>query len=423
MTLNESLEITNAVNETIINATVTKDDIFLNTIAQGIGFDSSSSLVYWVVMGSLFLMIYLLTGRIKKIGVRILTSLSPVFISDGLLPIVFPNRFEGFGTYVFELPFGTYTSPFFYKTLTSIEYILHYKFFTHASNVISTYSESAVIDESSISLKILVLFYSFIDTIWQIFLFVSGFYLFFTMIENHYRGNNKANHVLKDLVLTLAPFKLLIALILGIVPNAFMAMIMSNPFHEYSKALDYLNNGIYFISNATNFDLLYVLVIGAFCYIMVFMFVYIITHLVAGIYMSSSLSGGLQDMSANYPLYAGIITTVYSLIYIMHPDYQWTYIFFMLIAWFLVKKGFDKFVSEAKTKNNKYKFENEQAELLADKVISRIGNKSLNNDGHATYNSIDKTTYHKNYDNSRSSYLLPFILSMIFFIFAIAYSF
>lgn len=356
----------------------TSDEVLITALSNN-GLNISGQILTLSFFAAIFVIIYVMLGeKVHKQGVKILIAATPFFVADLLLD---------YGEYTFDLPLvGLVKTTIFVNTLNIIDYIAYFRVFDSAKDIILSYDSSGY-QLGAVTTGIIFV-YNYVDTLFQIALLSMGAYSIITWYEN--TVNKKIQNYKK----------VLLSLFIGMAPSTYMMLSFSNPIEEYAEMTGYAQDVSYFLNYGNSGDVLYVALLGLFAFALLFMIMLVIVHTTFAIIINTSLKSGLTDMSNNYPLYAFAITLVYTLVYIVHPEYTWHKIFIYLLAYYLFKKFYDGVVSEAKGKNSIRSNQNAIAKLVA-------GEMRQNNSNTMQYNA-----YHKKYDDSKWSVIVPFLIGI-----------
>ena len=299
------------------------NDILLTFLSSESGVPLGDSMVFWILIGMLGILIFLALNMFTEFS-------KPVIIVLSLAPLLILDTIISFGTYTFEFPvIGDFEINRFVMIFGLIDFVFGCHLFDSAIPIIQSYAIST--PHSSFFIYILTFLISVGDSLLQFVLFsIAAFYVI-SIIE--YRVNREFE------------WQLPVSIVAGLIPVIAYAMFFSNPFEEFEKANIQVSNICNFFSEATTFELIHIIVLGLVSFGIVFMAISVIVHFLMSATIAIVPKMQMKLFETSYNSVAFLLTVLYVILYILHPDYQWYIILGVIIVW----KGFRGYIGEIST--------------------------------------------------------------------------
>lgn len=335
------------------NVTNSTNQVFLNSVEQWTGIGLADSFVYFVVMASIFLILWLISRSVEmRRGNRIIFSSSIFLASEALI--------TEFGTYTIQLPFGgEYITNRFVHIFELLDWVFSFGLFQHFGiPIVNEYTMDMVNTEPTGMLFGLVAVLSFGDTIFQIILLSFGMYAVLTLIENKFNFQ--------------FPFQRVLSVLLGATPSIIMAMSYSNPIEEFETSKSIVMVGLYFVNttmaNGGWLDFGFVMMLLMASLMLIYYFLGIIVDMFLSTYININPKGKEIDYKVSISSVTSMIVILYSAVFLFHPEYPYYKILTVLLFMTFFKKFLDSVVRKAKTENNERRRQQRFANLVAERI-------------------------------------------------------
>lgn len=335
------------------NVTNSTNQVFLNSVEQWTGIGLADSFVYFVVMASIFLILWLISRSVEmRRGNRIIFSSSIFLASEALI--------TEFGTYTIQLPFGgEYITNRFVHIFELLDWVFSFGLFQHFGiPIVNEYTMDMVNTEPTGMLFGLVAVLSFGDTIFQIILLSFGMYAVLTLIENKFNFQ--------------FPLQRVLSVLLGATPSIIMAMSYSNPIEEFETSKSIVMVGLYFVNttmaNGGWLDFGFVMMLLMASLMLIYYFLGIIVDMFLSTYININPKGKEIDYKVSISSVTSMIVILYSAVFLFHPEYPYYKILTVLLFMTFFKKFLDSVVRKAKTENNERRRQQRFANLVAERI-------------------------------------------------------
>lgn len=306
----------------------TNDEVLANTILNLTGIDVSGTLLSSLMFFFIFMTLFFLFTKFTtmKKGVCVLSAYSVIFALDMI---------DSYGEYTFHFPLGNdVIITHGVITARMLDWVYMFGIFEHASTILATYSEQAILSESPYVIYGSAL-YAFGDMILAFIFIALGINAAITLFENKFH---------KQL-----PYQRIISILISSTIIYVWMQSFSNPVHEMETTQNYFATTMYFLMEGTKMEHITVVVLGFLGFA--------ILYVANVIFMDVGVTGIANMSSKNVETFTSFksvtiaLTIMYTFMFALHPDYAWYYIILMITIMKIFRLFLNKIVKRANIEN------------------------------------------------------------------------